>query len=211
MGTYLKQKEKENLKCYFTKSPNALHSLHYTAIVSVLEVSRNFIMRFIHTSYIIILVFSVSVGLCPCPTWDILNERLHHHAAYIVLKSFAWWVAQTPFRAYTTCGSREKAFRSFLPVMDWIPCTHHYTSSYPEQDESCPLQEALGTFSKDTRRRTRPPHHQYHSCYCFLCEWVIDTPSERATNIFQSINSCLNSTRSWLPNKRPTHLWTSYD
>ena len=49
MGSNLKQKEKENLKCYFTKLPIALHSLHYTAIVIVLVVSRNFIMRFIHT------------------------------------------------------------------------------------------------------------------------------------------------------------------
>jgi len=49
MGSYLKQKEKENLKCYFTTLPIALHSLHYTAIVIVLEVSCNFIMRVIHT------------------------------------------------------------------------------------------------------------------------------------------------------------------
>jgi len=32
-GSYLKQKEKENLKCYFTTLPVALHLLHYTAIV----------------------------------------------------------------------------------------------------------------------------------------------------------------------------------
>ena len=48
MGSYLTQKEKENLKCYFTTLPIALHSLHYTVIVIVLVISCNFIMRYIY-------------------------------------------------------------------------------------------------------------------------------------------------------------------
>ena len=85
-------------------------------------------------------ILCVCLSVC-CPTWDIRNRRSHHHAAYTILKSFTWRVAQAAFRAYTTSGSREKAFGSFLPVTCRIPCMHSYTSSYPGQDECCPIQE----------------------------------------------------------------------
>ena len=63
----------------------------------------------------------VSVCLSVCPTWDMRNGRLYRHAAYSILKSFNWWVAQTAFWAYTMHHSREKAFGSFLPVRLRIP------------------------------------------------------------------------------------------
>ena len=45
-----------------------------------------------------------------------------------------------------------------------------YTSSYHDQDESWPPLQIVGTFSKVTHRRTRPPHHGYHSWY-LLFTW----------------------------------------
>ena len=49
-------------------------------------------------------------------------------------------------------------------------------------------RKAVGTFPKGMCWKTRGPHHRYHSCYCFLCEWAIDTPCEQVTDILSSMN-----------------------
>ena len=68
-----------------------------------------------------ILGVCVFVCLCVCQTWDIRNGRSYRNDAYTILKSFAWRVAQTALRAYTTRGSREKAFGTYSPVTSRIP------------------------------------------------------------------------------------------
>ena len=103
-----------------------------------------------------ILCVCLSVCLCVCPTWDIRNRRLYRHAAYIILKSFASWFAQTVFRVYMTHGLREKAFGSFSSVTRQIPCTHCYTSGYPGQDKSCPLQGSLWNILKGYMLKDMP-------------------------------------------------------
>ena len=74
---------------------------------------------------------------------DILNGRSYRHAAYTILKSFAWRVVQTALQAYTPRHSREKAFGYFSPVTISIPCTHSNFSASPGQDETYPLLLSL--------------------------------------------------------------------
>ena len=59
----------------------------------------------------------VRVCMCVCPTWDIRNGTSYRHAAYTILKNFAWLVAQTACRAYTTRDSREKLLKNFRQLL----------------------------------------------------------------------------------------------
>ena len=143
-------------------------------------------------SYIIILVFCVCVFVCRCvcvclsvcPTWDIQNGRSYCHAAYTILKSFDWRVAQPAFRAYTTHGLREKAFGIIF-------------ASYARISVHAPLHfrllwagwilpttwHLLNHFSKVTLRRTRPLHHSYHSCYYRYTAKYVYFPKRRAVRV----------------------------
>ena len=79
-GSYLKQKEKENLKCYFTTLPIALHLLHYTAIVIVLVISCT-LYNEIHTY---IYKFNPTTRVTPssCPT-----REAKHQVGMVLLRS----------------------------------------------------------------------------------------------------------------------------
>ena len=101
----------------------------------------------------------VHACLSVCPTWDTRNGRRYRHAAYTILKSFAWQMIQTPFWGYTMRGSREKGFRRFSSVTLQIPCRHGYFSGYPRQDETCTLQQSFRNILEGMSWRTRPQKH----------------------------------------------------
>ena len=114
------------------------------------------------------------VRLSVCPTRDLGNGTLYCPASFASVKSFSWRVAQAAFQAYMTHGSRGKVFGTFCQVTRWRPCMH---VTLPVTRVSMNLAHhlnAIGTFSKVTRWRARPPHHGYHSWYCFLRERVMD-------------------------------------
>ena len=81
-----------------------------------------------------------------------------------------------------------------------------YTSSYPGQNESCPLQE-----SRWNTRKVRLQRHPLHimgtivAITLLLSAWDIDILYERDTGLLQSMNASLNSMENSLHDKRPTH------
>ena len=133
--------------------------------------------------------------LCVCPTWDIRNGRSYRHAAYNILKSLVWRLAQTAFRAYTLGDWREKAFEMSSPVARPIPYAHRYTSGCPEQDESCPLHQSRWNILEGYALKDTPPHHTNHSYYCFLREWAIDTSPYGSWLLDKETNPFVNGLR----------------
>ena len=136
----------------------------------------------------------VCVCVCVCLTWDIWNGRSYRHAAYTILKSFAWRVAQTAFRAYMTSGSREKAYERFSPVTCQFPYMHRYTSGYPRQDESCPLQQSCWNILKGYTLKDMPS-----------ISWILRLP--RAGWILPATRTALERSRRLHVRTRSPHYW----
>ena len=128
---------------------------------------------YIRISYINVHTVCVClcVSVCVCPLRDLRNGMSYCCTSFINAKRFSWWVAQTAFQAYKTRSSRGKVFGTFCPVYMLKAVHAHYTSGYRGQEESCPPLEHCW---KVMHWRTRPPHHGYHSWYCFLRERVAD-------------------------------------
>ena len=113
--------------------------------------------------------------VCVCPTWGIRNWRSYCHAFYTILKSFAWQVEQTAFQAYTAHGLRKKPSEVFLQLHAEF---HTWTVTFPVtlgRKNLAHYSKAFGAFLKGMHWWTHPPHHGWHSCYCFLREWATDT------------------------------------
>ena len=61
--------------------------------------------------------------MCPSPR-DLGNGTSYRSTSFAGVKRFSCRVAQTPFRAYTTRGSKEKVFGTSRQISHWSPCTH---------------------------------------------------------------------------------------
>ena len=64
-----------------------------------------------------------------------------------------------------------------------------------------PYNKVFGTFSKGVHWRTCPPHHRYHSCYCVLREWAIDTLQYEKLSTRNKTNQFVNGLQLVLYNK----------
>ena len=140
------------------------------------------------------------------PEREVVSPRCLHHLEELRLASCTKCFLRLHNPQFQT-----KAHGRFSPVTRWNSCKHHYTSGYPGRMNLAHCKKAIETFSKGMRWRTHPPHHKYHRCYCFLCDWAIDTPHEQVTGILPIMSSCVNNTGSSLHSETLTHSWTGYD
>ena len=101
------------------------------------------------------------------PEWEVVLPRCLHYLKWYM---YAWWLAQTAFQAYMTCGSREKFLKCFCQLLaESLACT--VTLPVPlDKLNSSHYNKVFRTFSKGTCMcwRTHPPYHCYHSWYCFI-------------------------------------------
>ena len=80
---------------------------------------------------------------------------------------FTWRVAQTAFRAYTTCGLRENALNFFHQLWEESRARTVTFLVTLGRMNLAPYHKAFGTFSKGMHWRTCPPHNGLSCTKCF--------------------------------------------
>ena len=153
--------------------PGELHKLLFESIQCLvwekkpLEVFTGYVLNQVHARLIFLL---------PWARWFLpTTTKLLEHFQRVCIEGNTFHtmgrVGQTAFRPYMMCASREKALESFLP---FTRCAVSFLVTLGRMN-LVHYKKVFGTFSKGMRWRTRPPHHRYYSCYCYLREWATDT------------------------------------
>ena len=97
------------------------------------------------------------IAMLLTPSWRVSPGELYK----LLFKPIQHAVREKkPLEVFSQLRAESRARTVTFPVtLDRINLAHY--------------NKAFGTFSKGVCWRTRPPHHGYHSCYCFLREWAI--------------------------------------